>query len=257
MNTVLKSETYRLRKSKEIWTMAGILLALQVIMVGAYFICRNFSFFESIKSLFTDRTFFSGITTTANGSFFHILLIVMIGSLVTKLYQSGVNKQLVSCGISRKNIILGQFVSFTTIFSVVTVAVSVVTGIGHMLCSGKFGLNDVNVGRMGLSLIGMILVVASLCAMYLFFAHLTGSLGAAIMLGLAVEMALPIAVQMVPMISSKLQFIPDYFISNVQMNAVNMERSMGTQLTNMGILVAFTAVVLVLCQIVFSHKEVK
>lgn len=257
MNTVLKSESYRLKRSKEIWTMAGILLAIQIIMVGAYFVCRNFSFFDSIKDFFTGSTFFTGIAQTANGSFFHILLIIMIGSLVTKLYQTGVNKQLVSCGISRKNIILGQFVSYTTIFSVVTVVVSVVTGIAHMLCDGKFGLSDVNVGRMGLSLIGMILVVASLCAMYLFITHLTGSLGAAIMLGLAVEMVLPVAVEMVTVISPKLQFIPDYFISNVQMNAVNMESSLGAQLTNMGILVAFTAVLLVLCQIVFSHKEVK
>ncbi len=256
MNSIIKCENYRLRVSKEIRLMFGLLCGVQMLCTTIVLLLRHFHLMDDMMLGESADSFLNAFTGTADDTIFRILLIIMIGSLVTKLYQSGVNKQLVSSGIGRRSIILGQFISYTAIFGAVAAAVSVVTGICNMIQGGGFGFGEMNPGRFGLSLMGMILVIASLCAMYLLITHLTGSFGAAISLGLAIELVLPTVFTFAGMIRP-LAFLSDYSIAAIQSSAISTTVSIGKQLSSMGLLVVITAVLLMLCQVIFSRKEIK
>lgn len=257
MNTVVKSESYRLWKSKEIKVMAAILIALQVLLVGVVIASRHIALLAPLQEAFGNGGgFFQGFSNVGGDLLFRILMVIMISSLVTKIYQSGVTKQLVSCGISRKNVVLGQYVAATKVFAVVTVVAAVAAGLGRLILGGGLGLQGVNIARLGLSFAGMMFVVASMVALYLLIVHATGSMGAAIALGLGIELAVPSGIMMLSSLL-KMDFIYTYFISTAQQNAVNMSVTLGTQLIAIGTLAVWTIVLVALNVLVFKHKEVK
>ncbi len=256
MNAVVKSETYRLKKSKEMKIMAGILLGCTALKVILALVIQHLHLFQNLVTVDDPAGFFDGFASTALDSTFGLLMIIMTASLVTKLYQSGVNKQLVSAGISRKQIILGEFAAYVKAFCITAVLAAVAAGIGNMILGGSLGLEGVNPVRLGLSIAGMLLIVANMSALCLLISHITGSQGAAIALGFVIVMVLPsahIGVSLLP----KLNFLNSLFLDSIQANVVSLTGSIGTQLLNMGALAAVTALFLVLCQAVFEKKEIK
>ncbi len=256
MNAVVKCETYRVKKSKELKIMAGILLGCTALKVILCLLVQNLHLFQDTLALGDADTFFDGFTGASLDSTFCLLMIIMTASLVTKLYQSGVNKQLVSTGISRKQIILGEFAAYAKAFCTVAVLSAAAAGIGNVILGGGIGLEAVNPAKLGLSIAGMLLVAVNMSALCLLISHLTGSQGAAIGLGFVVVMVLPSAHLLVNLIP-KLEFLNNLFLDTIQSNAVSMTGSAGMQLINMGALAAVTVLLLVLCQMVFSRKEIK
>ncbi|MDO4617581.1 MAG: ABC transporter permease subunit [Lachnospiraceae bacterium] len=185
-----------------------------------------------------------------------MLIIITIITLVSNLYQTGVNKQLVSNGISRKNIVLGQFFSYTMVLSAVAIVYSVVKGICNMIQGNGFGLNDINIARFALSMIGVILVIASRCALCLLISHFTGSYTSALMLAYVFDLVLPNVLVAVSDFS-KLSFLNYFSIGIYQERAVSMTESLMTQVSAMAILFIITVVLIKLCQVVYNRKEIK
>lgn len=261
MTSVIKSENYRLGRSKEIWGMLLALIGMQAGLVVINFILTHVSFFkdliaESGMDMGPMPGFFDGFANVVTGSGFQILFLIMVCSLVIKLYHSGVTKQLVSCGIRRNNVILGQFISFTSVFTGIAFVTGIAEGLKNVLIGGSFALGGINIGRFGLSLIGMVLVVASFVALYLLIAHLTGSMGAGIAIGLVFQMGAPGAVMGLS-VFMKCDWIREYFLTTLQNGALNVTAPLNTQLLSIAGVAVYTAVLLVLCNIVFKHKEMK
>lgn len=240
-------------------TMAGLIVILAAAGVVMNYVLSNLSFFKKMTdgaSLLATGGFFDPFANATGGMVFNVLLVIMVSSLVTKVYQSGAAKQLVSCGISRNNVILGQFLAFTVVFSCVALVNALSGGIANVVQKGFFGLTDGNYGRMVLSMVGSVLVVANLCSLYLLIAHLTGSMGAAIAVGLVFLMGLPYAV----FTAAQLLKIPEldtYFITTVQTTATMTSIPLKDQLIAMAVLCGYTVVLLLLTQLVFKKKEIK
>ncbi|MDO4491172.1 MAG: hypothetical protein Q4B85_08905 [Lachnospiraceae bacterium] len=257
MNTVFKSENYRLRKSKELWIMALILVGFQAVGAILGIVMAN------IGSLVGDaggagaaESFVESFIKAPSDPIFQLLFVAIAGSLIIKLYQSGAAKQLVSCGCKRGNVILGQFFSFTAAFSTVLFVSAAAAGAATLINGGAFFPADFHVARLLMALVGMVLSTASLSALFLLVAHLTGSVPATVFAGIGLLFGAPFALMTLPDFL-KPELIGKFLLTNLQQSAVDMTASTMKQLSGMGLLVLAIAALLVLSQCVFNRKEVK
>lgn len=259
MGNVFKSEAYRLHRSKEVWGMVALLTIFSVLGVIMDLVMKFVPLFqESSELMAPPEGFFEGFTGAAGGMGFKFLIPIMICSLIVKLYTSGVNKQLVSCGVSRGRVILGQFVAYTAAFTAVALITAVVNGVCHLISGGGLGL-DVLGGRFALSMVGMVLQVACYVAVFLLVVHLTASMGAAIVLGFALQFIVPMGFfSLGNFIGEKAaETLSDLYFANQLSRVVDESIKLGEQLQSMGIILVYIVVFLLLCQAVFKNKEVK
>ena len=260
MNSIFKSENYRFLKSKEMKAMAVIALLFNIAgSVIMWFVMHNNFFSELLGedlSFFKAASFLDTFPDSATDFIFGIMLLIMTSSLIIRLYQSGVVKQLVSSGISRSQVISGQFLSLTLFFSVIALMVSLVQGIGNLILGGGFGLTEGTLLRLLLATAGMILTVANFVALYMLIAHLTSSMAGSIVINMLIEMASSTGVMYLARVF-KCQAINRYYFINLREDVISMTGELSSQLKSMGILLIYTLVFFFLCQLVFSRKEIK
>lgn len=250
MLDIMKSEFYKVRKSKVTFVTALCLLGIAAIEMGAFLYGRFAGgIWGEILSGTLGVEIYSGFTT---GSFYLIFVALFVGGMISNEYTNRTVRQVVSRGASRVQIALGQFISLATAMTIITIIPAALASLMASLC-WEFGV--ISVQKFLLVILGQIVVIWSYSAISMLIAHLTRSGGLSIGMNIMLLLGGAMAVQMLSILTKK-DFFMEYWIENMQHNAVASWSDTQTQVKCIIILFIIGVVFTVLGIVRFKVKDV-
>lgn len=250
MSDIMKSEFYKVCKSKVTFVTALCLLGISAIEITAFLYGRFAGgLWGDILSDTKGVEIYAGFTA---GSFYLIFVALFVGGMISNEYTNRTVRQVVSRGASRVQIALGQFISLATAMTVITIIPAALASLTASLC-WEFG--EVSVQKFLLIILGQIVVIWSYAAITMLIAHLTRSGGLSIGMNIMLLLGGEMAVQVLAILTEK-EFFTKYWIVNMQQNAVAPWADNGTQVKYIIILTVIGVVFTILGIVRFKIKDV-
>lgn len=250
MLDIMKSEFYKVCKSKVTFVTVLCLLGISAIEIGAFLYGKLAGgFWGEALSDTKGVEIYAGFTT---GSFYLIFVALFVGGMISNEYTNRTVRQVVSRGASRVQIAFGQFISLATVMTIITVIPAALSSLTASLC-WEFG--SISVQKFLLILLGQIVVIWSYSAITMLIAHLTRSGGLSIGINIMLLLGGAMAVQVLTLLTEK-DFFMTYWIENMQQNAVYPGGDTGTQVKCIIILTVIGVVFTILGIVRFKIKDV-
>lgn len=250
MLNIMKSEFYKVCKSKVTFVTAICLLGIALIEIGA-FLYGKFAggIWGEILSGTRGVDIYAGYTM---GNLYFIFVALFVGGMISNEYTNRTVRQVVSRGASRVQIALGQFISLATAMTVITMIPAALASLTASLC-WEFG--DVSLQKFLLIILGQIVVIWSYAAITMLIAHLARSGGLSIGLNIMLLLGGAIAAELLALLTKK-PFFREYWIQEMQNCALSPYESMGTQGKFIIILFVLGIVFTILGIVRFKIKDV-
>jgi len=250
MSDIMKSEFYKVCKSKVTFVTALCLLGISAIEIAAFLYGK---FAGGIwGEIFSDTEgveIYAGFMT---GSFYLIFVALFVGGMISNEYTNRTVGQVVSRGASRVQIALGQFISLATAMTVITIIPASLSSLTASLC-WEFG--NVSVQKFLMIVLGQIVVIWSYAGITMLIAHLARSGGLSIGINIMLLLGGGVAAQLLTLLTKK-DFFTEYWIENMQLNALDPWSDNGTQVKCIIILFIIGVVFTVLGIVRFKIKDV-
>lgn len=250
MLDIMKSEFYKVRKSKVTFVTALCLLGIAAIEIGAFLYGRIAGgLWGEILSDTKGVDIYAGFSL---GSFYLIFVALFVGGMISNEYTNRTVRQVVSRGASRVQIALGQFISLATAMTVITVVPAALASLTASLC-WEFG--TVSVQKFLLIVLGQLVVIWSYSAITMLIAHLARSGGLSIGINIMLLLGGAVAAQVLALLTKK-DFFMEYWIESMQQNALDPLADTGMQIKFIVILFIIGVVFTVLGIVRFKIKDV-
>jgi len=250
MLDIMKSEFYKVRKSKVTFVTALCLLGITLIEIFAFLYGK---FAGGIWGEVLEGT--RGVDTYTNfvsGSFFMIFIALFVGGMISNEYTNRTIRQVVSRGASRVQIALGQYIALSTAMTLISLSLAVLLSVVAGLC---YGFGSISAGRFVLVVIGQIVIIWSYSAITMLIAHFARSGGLSIGLNVMFLLGGETASMLLQYLTKK-EFFYTYWIENMQICAINYELEAAKQCKFIGILFGVGVICLVLGLIRFKVRDV-
>jgi ABC-type transport system involved in multi-copper enzyme maturation, permease component len=250
MLDIMKSEFYKVRKSKVTFVTALCLLGITLIEAFAMLYGR---FAGGIWREALEGT--RGINVYAgfvSGSFFLIFIALFVGGMISNEYTNRTVRQVVSRGASRVQIALGQFIALSTAMTLISLSFAALLSIVTGLC---YGFGSISFGRFIMVVIGQIVIIWSYAAITMLIAHFARSGGLSIGLNVMFLLGGEMASSILQFLTKK-EYFYTYWIENMQMCAINFDLEAAKQAKFTGILFVIGAICLVLGLVRFKIRDV-
>ena len=222
MKNIMHSEFYKVLKSKVTWVTLFVFLGMAAMQIVSVI-------YAKIKAgdweIILKDTGISVFSSYPSGTLYFVLVALFVGGHVTSEYTTGTVKQVVSRGVARTQIVVGQFVALC-------VAMTVITLIPALILAGVYtiawGFGGISLGRFLLLLAGQIVVIWSYVAISMLIGHITRSGG----LSVGVNLIILLIGSMATSIASVLlgwEWVSDYWLTTMQNYALTYSVGAGTQ----------------------------
>lgn len=223
MLDIMKSEFYKVRKSKVTFVTALCLLGITLIEVAAFVYGKIAGgiwgeVFEGTRAVDT----YAGFTS---GSFYLIFIALFVGGMISNEYTNRTVRQVVSRGASRVQIALGQYIALSTAMTLISLSLAAVLSVVAGLC---YGFGSILPGRFVLLVIGQIVIIWSYSAITMLIAHIARSGGLSIGLNVMFLLGGEVASMVLQFVTKK-EFFYTYWIENMQTCALNYDLTVAKQ----------------------------
>lgn len=250
MVNIIKSEFYKVRKSKVTFVTALCLLGICALELAFYIGCKLAG--GDMAKIVSDTKGIEQYASFATGTFYLVFVAIFIGGMISNEYTNRTVRQVVSRGESKVGIALGQYIALSTAMTIMTVAVAAVLGI---VCGAIWQFGTISVGRFLLILLGQIATVWSYSAICMLLAHIARSGGLSIGLNFMLLLGGNTVTSLLSVWLEK-EWISKYWLLNVQYEAINYTESMASQGKNIAILVGVAIVFAVLGIVCFKKRDI-
>lgn len=247
MWNIMRSEFYKVRKSKVTWVTFFIILGMAIISSGATI------YGKIAGGMWADVMKNKGISVFAsfpNGTLYFVLVAIFVGGLVTGEYTTGTVKQVVSRGVSRTQIVIGQFVALSVAITLITLIPAALQCVVFSIC---WGFGKISAARFLLLITGQIVVMCSYAAISTLIAHITRTGGLAIGINIVILLIGTSAAAVLAMLTKVDAFL-EYWLTVMQSAALTYTGSSAEQAKFIGILFLL-GVVCAGCSVLLFRKR--
>lgn len=250
MSDIMKSEFYKVCKSKVTFVTALCLLGIAAIQIIA-FLYGKFAggIWGELLAGTQAVNIYAGF---ASGSFFLIFVALFVGGMISNEYTNRTVRQVVSRGASRVQIALGQFIALATAMTVMTIVPAALSSIVAGLC---YDFGSISVGRFTVLLLGQLVVIWSYSAITMLIAHLARSGGLSIGINIIFLLGGATASSVLEVLTKK-EFFYTYWIENMQVLALDYSQKLAQQCKFISILFVLGLVCLILGIVRFKVRDV-
>lgn len=250
MWNMMRSEWYKVLKSKVTWVTLFVFLGIAAIRIMA-------AIYAKIKGgdweMLLGGTGLSVFSTYPSGTFYFLLVALFVGGVVTSEFTTGTVKQVVSRGVSRSQIVIGQYVALC-------VAMTVITMIPSLLLMGVYSLawnfGSISVGRFLLLLVGQVVVIWSYVAISMLIGHITRSGGLSVGINLIILLLGTMAAAIVSALF-EWEWVIEYWLTTLQGGALDIGQNVGAQCKCSLLLLLLGAVCVGGSVLVFQKRDVQ
>lgn len=250
MRHIIKSEFYKVRKSRVTFVTAICLLAICGLELAFFIGCKLAG--GDMAQLVEDTRGIEQYAGFGTGTFYLVFVAIFIGGMVSGEYTNRTVRQVVSRGESKLGIALGQYIALSTAMTVITMAVSAVLGV---VCGLIWQFGSISIGRFFLLLLGQIAGIWSYSAICMLLAHITRSGGLSIGLNVMLLLGGNTMTSLLSMWLEK-EWISKYWLLNVQYEAINYTGSVAGQGKNIAILAGVAVVFTILGILCFQKRDI-
>lgn len=250
MLNIIRSEFYKVRKSRITFVTALILLGIAGIQLAAYLVAAIAGgiWSEIMSSILGIDVY----ATFSTGTFYLVFVALFVGGMVTNEYTFSTVRQMVSRGVSRVHIALGQYIALSTTMTIITVIPAAICAIAATMYN-EFG--NISPERFVLVLLGQIIVIWSYSALSMLIGHITRSGGLAIGINIIILLGGGIATLVLDTLTKK-DFFSTYWLTNVQQEALDVYISAAQQGKFISILFVFGVVCTALGVLCFQKRDI-
>ena len=195
----------------------------------------------------------SVFSTYPSGTFYFLFVALFVGGVVTSEFTTGTVKQVVSRGVSRAQVVVGQY-------GALCLAMTVITWIPAMLLMSVYslawGFGSVSVARFLLLILGQLVVIWSYVAISMLIGHVTRSGGLSVGINLMILLLGTMAASIASMLL-EWDWVIEYWLTSLQGKALNLEYGVGVQCKCVLILLALGAACVGGSVLVFQRRDVQ
>lgn len=250
MLDIMKSEFYKVRKSKVTLVTALCMFGITLIEIFAFLYGK---FAGGIwGEVLEGNTGISTYTGFTSGSFFLIFIALFVGGMISNEYTNRTIRQVVSRGASRLQIALGQYIALSTAMTVISLSLAALLGVVAGCC---YGFGEISIGRFILTVIGQVVIIWSYSAITMLIAHFARSGGLSIGLNVMFLLGGETASMLLQYLTKK-EFFYTYWVENMHTCALNYDLTAAKQGKFIAILFVAGVVCAVLGFIRFQVKDV-
>ena len=250
MWNIMRSEFYKVFKSKVTWVTQFVFLGIAAIRIVVVLFAKTKS---GDWEMIMQNTGISVFSTYPSGTLYFVLVALFVGGLVTSEYTTGTVKQVVSRGVPRTQIVIGQYVALS-------VAMTVITWIPSLLLMGIYSLawsfGSISLGRFLLLIIAQIVVIWSYVAISMLIGHVTRSGGLSVGINLIILLVGSMATSIAAVLLDW-EWLIDYWLVTMQNTALSYASGVGTQCKYILILTLIGAVATGLSALLFEKRDVQ
>jgi len=250
MWNMMRSEWYKVLKSRVTWVTLFVFLGIAAIrIVAALYAKIDGGDWEMILG----GTGLSVFSTYPSGTFYFLLVALFVGNIVTSEYTTGTVKQVVSRGISRAKIVIGQYVALCVAMTAITMIPSLILmGVYSLLW--KFG--GISVGRFLLLIIAQFVVIWSYVAISMLIGHITRSGGLAVGINLIILLLGTMAASIASVLL-EWEWLMKYWLTTMLNEVLNIELGVGIQCKYSLILLVLGALCVGGSVVIFQKRDVQ
>ena len=250
MLDIMKSEFYKIRKSKVTFVTALCLLGIAGIQIAVFLYAKikGGVWMEMFKGTWGLDIYF----TFATGTFYLVFVALFVGGMISNEYTNRTVRQVVSRGASRVQIALGQYIALSTAMTVITV---IPAALASLVASIIWEFGTLSAGRIALTFLGQILLIWSYAAITMLIAHLTRSGGLSIGINVMLMLGGSTAAMALSMLTKK-EFFETYWLLNIQSEALNYTETVASQGKFVAILFVIGVIFTILGVIRFKIRDV-
>ena len=250
MLDIIRSEFYKIRKTKLMLITALCLMGIAAINIGVLLYAR-----------FSDGLIHEIISTTkavdiyaefTRGSLYLIFVAMFAGGMIANEYTNRTIRQVVSRGTSRIQIATGQFIALSTSMTLMTLIPAALSTIVGSLC---FTFGEISLKRFLIVVFGQIIIIWGYVAFSMLIAHLTRSGGLSIGINVIFLMAGAMASSILQLLTGK-DWYNTYWLMTMQSTATDYTVKAAEQGKFIAILFAFCIVCFGLMLTRFKVKDV-
>lgn len=250
MKDIIKSEFYKVRKSMVTKVTAICMLAIAGMQILAYVYAKlSGGIWEEI---FRGTRGCDTYAYFCTGSFFLVFVAMFIGGMITNEFSHGTVRQMVSRGVPKVKIALGQYFALSANMTVIALVPAVLLMAVATVC---WGFGSVSVPRFLLIVFGQLAVIWSYTGISMLIAHITRSGGLAIGLNIMLLLGGSVGTQILAALTEK-KWISEYWILPMMSNAVNRALEWQVQFKYSAILIVLGIVCTVLGTFRFHMSDV-
>lgn len=250
MMDIIKSEVYKVRKSRNTLVTSIIMLAIAAIGIGVYITMKILG--GEYEKLFRGENVADIYASFSTSSFYFIFVAMFVGGVVSNEFTFGTVRQVVSRGTKREYITIGQFLALSAVIHIITIICSAITALAYGVL---YGTNGADIQDFLVVFAGQAVVVWSFSAFSMLIAHITRSGGLAIGINLLIVLGGEVAVTVLAFLT-KNNIFTDLWMSTLQQKSIDLTITMAERLKCWGILGAFGIVCVVISVIIFRKRDV-
>lgn len=250
MLDIMKSEFYKVRKSRVTFVTALCLLGIAGIQIAVFLYAKIkggiwMQMFEDTKGIDVYFSFTAG-------TFYLVFIALFVGGMISNEYTNRTVRQVVSRGASRVKIALGQYIALSTAMTVISVVPAALTS---LTASVIWEFGTLSAGQFVVTLLGQILLIWSYSAITMLIAHLTRSGGLSIGINIMMMLGGSTAAMALSMLTEK-EFFQTYWLLNIQEEALNYTETVAYQGKFVALLFVIGIVFTVLGVLRFKIRDV-
>ena len=250
MRDIIKSEFYKVRKSVVTKVTAICMLAIAGVQILGYLYAKLSGgiweeIFQGTRGCDTYAYF-------CTGSFFLVFVAMFIGGMITNEFAHGTVRQMVSRGVPKFKIALGQYLALSVNMTVIALIPAILLMAVGTAC---WGFGSVSVPRFLLIVFGQLAVIWSYTGISMLIAHITRSGGLAIGLNILFLLGGSLATQILAVLTEQ-DWIWEYWILQMMSGAVNRTLEWEMQFQYSAILIVLGIVCTVLGTLRFHMSDV-
>lgn len=250
MLDIVKSEFYKVRKSKVTFVTALCLLGIAGLQIAAFLYAKLAG--GMWAEIMEDTTGIDLYASFVGGTFYLVFVALFVGGMISNEYTNRTVRQVVSRGASRVQIALGQYIALSTAMTVMTLVPAALSALVAS-CLWKFG--TISAGRFVLLLLGQIVVIWSYAAITMLIAHLTRSGGLSIGINIILLLGGSTGVAVLDFLTKK-DIFSTYWLLNMQYEAMSYTKSIDTQGKFIAILFVIGVIFTVLGAVRFKVRDI-
>lgn len=215
MLDIMKSEFYKVRKSKVTFVTALCLLGIAGIEIAAFLYAK---FAGGVwAEIMEDTRGLDIYSSFASGTFYLVFVALFVGGMISNEYTNRTVRQVVSRGASRVQIALGQYIALSTAMTVITI---IPAALSSFVASVIWQFGTVSPGRFLLIVLGQLAVIWSYSAITMLIAHLTRSGGLSIGINIMLLLGGSVGAEVLSLLTKK-EFFMTYWLLNIQNEALD------------------------------------
>ena len=250
MLDIIRSEFYKVRKSKVTFVTALCLLGIAGLQIAVFLYAKIkggvwMEMLEGTRGLDVYFAF-------ANVTFYLVFVALFVGGMISNEYTNRTVRQVVSRGASRIKIALGQYIALSVTMTVISVVPAALSGLVASII-WEFGM--LSAGRFALTLLGQILLIWSYSAITMLIAHLARSGGLSIGVNFMMLLGGSVAAMFLTTFT-KNDFFNTYWLTNIQFEALNYTSTVASQGKFVVLLFLIGAVFTILSLVRFKIRDV-